>query len=77
MDFDNERYFARVVEYLSTNIIRLIPQGTVDNNLGPDRLASPKARKLQKLQKINPLIARPLSGSPNCFGPRHSPYSYY
>ena len=25
------------------HIIRLIPQGTVDNNLGPDRLAGPKA----------------------------------
>ncbi len=25
------------------NIIRLIPQGTVDNNLGPDPLADPKA----------------------------------
>ena len=25
-------------------LIRLIPQGTVDNNLGPDRLAGPKAR---------------------------------
>ncbi len=24
-------------------MIRLIPQGTVDNNLGPDRLAGPKA----------------------------------
>ena len=23
--------------------LRLIPQGTVDNNLGPDRLAGPKA----------------------------------
>ena len=22
--------------------VRIIPQGTVDNNLGPDRLASPK-----------------------------------
>ena len=29
------------------------------------------------LQTTNPLIARPLSGSPKCacFGPRHSPYS--
>ena len=26
-----------------TPIIRLIPQGTVDNNLGPDRLAGPMA----------------------------------
>ena len=28
---------------LVRGIIRLIPQGTVDNNLGPDRLAGPKA----------------------------------
>ena len=26
--------------------IRVIPQGTVDNNLGPDRLADPKALDL-------------------------------
>ncbi len=25
-----------------TKSVRLIPQGTVDNNLGPDRLAGPK-----------------------------------
>ncbi len=25
-----------------STLIRLIPQGTVDNNLGPDRLAGPK-----------------------------------
>ena len=25
------------------HIIKLIPQGTVDDNLGPDRLAGPKA----------------------------------
>ena len=25
------------------HMIRVIPQGTVDNNLGPDRLAGPKA----------------------------------
>ena len=37
-----------------------IPQGAVDNNLGPDRLAGHKA------PDPNPLIARPLSGSPNC-----------
>ena len=43
--------------------IRVIPQGTVDNNLGPDRLASPKALVLRT---TNPLIARPLSESRNC-----------
>ena len=40
--------------------LRVIPRGTVDNNQGPDRLAGPKALD------PNPLIARPLSGSPNC-----------
>ena len=33
------------------------PQGTVDNNLGPDCLVGPKA--------LDPNIARPLSESPN------------
>ena len=62
-------------------VIRVIPQGTVYNNLGPDRLAGPKA--------LDPNYCRQptlwLSGSPNCawywvapiFGQRHSPYSYY
>ncbi len=42
------------------NLIWLIPQGTIDNNLGPDRLEGPKA--------LYPIIAdnQPLSGSPNC-----------
>ncbi len=31
------------VDVSSFVVIRLIPQGTVDNNLGPDRLAGPKA----------------------------------
>ena len=26
------------------HLIQLIPQGTVDNNLGPDRIAGPKAK---------------------------------
>ena len=39
----------------------------VDNNLGLDRLAGPKALpRSQSLQTNNPLIAPPLSGSPNC-----------
>ena len=38
----------------------------VDNNLGPDRLEGPKGSISQLLQTTNPLIARPLSGSPNC-----------
>ncbi len=43
----------------------IITQGTVDNNLGPDRLSGPKALDPKLLQTTNPLIARPLSGSPN------------
>ncbi len=45
--------------------LRFIPQGTVDTNLGPDRLAGPEALDPKLLQTTNPLIARPLSGSPN------------
>ncbi len=45
--------------------IRVIPQGTVDNNLGPDRLAGPKAVDPNYCRQLT-LIARPLSGSPNC-----------
>ena len=38
-----------------------------DNNLGPDRLAGPKALDPSYCrQPTNPLIARTLSGSPNC-----------
>ncbi len=37
----------------------------VDNNLGPDRLAGPKALETQLLQTTNPLVVQPLSGSPN------------
>ena len=36
-------------------------QGTVDINIGPDRLAGPKALDPQSLQSTNnPLIAQPL-----------------
>ncbi len=41
-------------------VMQFILQGTVDNNLGPDRLA-----RSQLLQTTNSSIARPLSGSPN------------
>ncbi len=41
-----------------------MPQRTVDNNQGPDRLAGPKA--LDPNYCRQPLIVRPLSGSPNC-----------
>ncbi len=44
--------------FLTFVIIQLIPQGTIDSNLGPDRLAG--------WQTTNSLIARPLYGSPNC-----------
>ena len=47
------------------HLIQLIPQGMVDNNLGPERLEGPKTRS-KLLQTTNPFIARPLSGSPNC-----------
>ena len=30
------------LEYMMIGVIRVTPQGTVDNNLGPDRLAGPK-----------------------------------
>ena len=63
------------------SIIRLVPPGRVDNNVGQDRLAGTKA--LDPLQTTNPLIARALFWSPNCawywvepfLGPRHYPYS--
>ncbi len=31
-------------------ILRVIPQGTIDNNLGPDRLAGPKVLDPTKTQ---------------------------
>ncbi len=63
-------------------IIRLIPQGTVDNNLGPDRLAGPKALDpnycRQPTLTLNNLCLEVLSvhGTEYFLGPRHSPYSY-
>ena len=47
-------------------VIQVIPQGTVYNNLGPDRLAGPKALDPNYCRQPTPLIARPLSGNPNC-----------
>ena len=41
--FLEEKIFKIIVHFDLIIIFRLIPQGTVDNNLGPDRLASPKA----------------------------------
>ena len=41
-------------------------QGTVVNNQGPDRFIMSKSSRFQSLQTTNPLIARPLSESPNC-----------
>ena len=43
------------------SIIRLSPQGTVDINLGPDRLAGPKALDANHCRQ--PIL---LSESPNC-----------
>ena len=41
--------------------LTVIPQGTVDNNLGPDRLAGPKAIDPNYFRQLtNTLIARPL-----------------
>ncbi len=41
--------------------MRLIPQGTLDNNLGLDHLAGTKALYTQSLQTTNTLIVRYLS----------------
>ena len=41
VELKQERLSTFVFKYKL--IIRLIPQGTVDNNLGPDRSAGPKA----------------------------------
>ena len=49
-----------------TKTLRFIAQGQVDNNLEPDRLAESKALGPNHYRETNPLIARPLSGSPNC-----------
>ncbi len=46
--------------------LRFIPPGTVDNNVGPDRLAHPKALTSQLLHLLNPLTARPLPRNHNC-----------
>ncbi len=65
-----EQYFypmARPTVYSVLNVMfRVIPQETVDNNLGPERLAGQKGIRSQLLQTTIPLITRPLSGSPNC-----------
>ena len=55
----------RQAQYLYL-FVRITPQGTVDNNLGPDRLAGPKALDPNYCRQPTLLIARPLSGSPNC-----------
>ena len=47
--------------------VTIIPQGTVDNNLGPDCLGGPKALyPIQSYKTTNPLFTEPLSGSPYC-----------
>ena len=37
----------------------------IDNSIGPDRLSCPKVLTSQLQQTTDPLIARPMSGSPN------------
>ncbi len=46
---------------------------TIDNNLGPDRLAGPKALKFNYCRQPT-LLYYVISYA--CFGPRHSTYSY-
>ena len=43
-----------------------MPQGTVDNNVEPDRSAGPMALISQLFQKTNPMVVRLLYESPNC-----------
>ncbi len=50
--------FLKLFVQIYSCCIRVIPQGTVVNNLGPDRLVDPNP-----CRQTNPLIARPLSGS--------------
>ncbi len=67
------------------SIIRVIPQGTVDNNLGPDRSAGPKALDpnyfRQPTHWLHDLCLEVLTVHGIelrlFLGPRHSPYSYY
>ncbi len=40
--------------YCSTTCLQVIPQGTVDNNLGPDRLTDPKALDPKYCRQLNP-----------------------
>ena len=52
--------------FMKNNLyIRVIPQSTFNNNLGPYHLAGPKALE-PNYCRTNPFIGRPLSGSPNC-----------
>ena len=63
--FNNQTILVSLKYKKPFSYIRVIPQGTVDNNLGPDRLADPKALD-PNYYRQHSLIARPLSGSPNC-----------
>ena len=47
-------------------VLRFMRQGTVIQNLGPNRLAGQKALDPNYCRQTIPLVARPLSGSPNC-----------
>ena len=65
LDF-NFNPFKMIIKFNKTRMVRFIPHGTVNNNLGPDRLAGPKSSLSQSLQTTNHLIARPMSGSLKC-----------
>ena len=62
--------------------IRVMPLKTVDNNLGPDRLAGTKALDPNYCRQPTLwlddlcLEVQTVHGT-TCLGPRHSPYSYY
>ncbi len=61
-------------------VIRVIPQGTVDNNLGPDQRSKGSGSKLlQTTTIVRPLfeVLTVYGMSFACFGPIQFPYSYY
>ncbi len=84
-EFGQGKYQVRDFSPL-TLYIRVIPQGTVDNNYRARPFSRSQAgSRFQILQTTNPLIARPLSGSLNCawywvtlvLGQGIPPYSYF
>ena len=57
--------------------IGVIPHRTDDNNLGPDRLAGPKALDPNYCRQPTLCLKVLKVFSCICLGPRYSPYSYY